>query len=317
MFTKKKLSKAITMTFAGAVLSVSAISTASAASTTMYNLTSNGGVDISSNITNPVSGSSWGLSGDTDGWLYGGNGSSAGTDTSTAKWAGTTGLNKTPFGYTGAHLNWAVSMDSHGTAEISTNDAFDNYGVYADIDTAKGAWSDNVSGNVGDAGGWRHDLEFGLFKSSVSGTVNLDVSGIIQSGTQFGFTIFKGMSTNSNYGHHGTWNVAHNEEGITASSLPGGGTTFTEADIVAYSVGDDTSVAGDTSSNLNSISFNADADQVYTIVLGGYRNGTWSDTNDGYALTVSQVPVPAAFWLMGSGLMGLMSMQRRKKAISV
>lgn len=315
MMKKTKLAKAIAYAIAGATLVSGSISIASAATTSMYNLTTSGGVDNSANTTDPTTGGNWALIGDTDGWLYDKGGSSEGTDTSVAKWAGTTGANKTPFGYTGAHLNWGfeITGGNGGSGVISTNQAFSEYDVYADIDTAKGAWSDNLE--VG-AGGWRHDLEFGLFKSDTTGAVTLSAEGILQSGTNFGFTIFKGMSSNSSYGHHGDWNAGNNETGLSASSLPDGGTDFDPDGagplsgvdaIVAYSVG------GDTPSNLNTISFNAEAGQVYTIVLGGYRNGLWYDTIDGYKLTISQVPVPGAVWLFGSALAGFISVSRRKR----
>jgi hypothetical protein len=312
-----KLAKAIAYAIAGTALASGSISIASAATTSMYNLTTSGGADNSANAIDPTTGGTWALSGDTDGWLYDKNGASAGTDTSIAKWAGTTGANKTPFGYTGAHLNWGfeITGGNGGTGEISTLQAKQAYGVYADIDTAKGAWSDNISGNTGVAGGWRHDLEFGLFKSDTTGAVTLNAQGIMQTGTQFGFTIFKGMAKNANYGHHGSWNSTNNASGLTSTSLPGGGTNFDPdgagpqtaiGQIVAYSVG------GVSPLNLNNITFNAEAGQVYTIVLGGYRNGSWGDTIDGYKLTISQVPVPGAVWLFGSALAGFVGVSRRK-----
>lgn len=198
MTQQTKLAKAIAYALAGVALTAGSVSVASAATTSMYNLTTSGGADNSSNAIDPTTGGTWALSGDTDGWLYNKNGFSAGTDTSIAKWAGTTGINKTPFGYKGAHLNWGfeITGGNGGTGEISTNQAFSKYGVYADIDTAKGAWSDAVSSNTNNgttqiASGWRHDLEFGLFKSDTTGAVTLNAQGIMQSGTQFGFTILK------------------------------------------------------------------------------------------------------------------------------
>ncbi|QPK63968.1 hypothetical protein IVG45_03025 [Methylomonas sp. LL1] len=309
MMKQTKLAKAIAYVVAGVALTAGSISTASAAATTMYNLTTANGDACDTNACTPSFG------GGTDGWLYGPGGSSSGSDTSVAAWAGTSGTNKTPFGYTGAHLNWGLHMTSNGSAEISSADSLSRYGVAADVDTAKGAWSDAVSVNTNNgtsqiASGWRHDLEFGLFKSDINATITLSAAGVNQSGTAFGFTIFKGMSTNANYGHHGAWNSNNNATGLTSASLPGGGTTFTLADIVAYSVG------GASPSNLDTISFDAEAGQVYTVVLGGYRNGEWGDTIDGYKLNVSSVaavPVPGALWLFGSALVGLVGVQRRKQ----
>ncbi|OQW77973.1 MAG: hypothetical protein BVN35_04330 [Proteobacteria bacterium ST_bin11] len=315
MLQQKTLSKAIAYALAGVALSAGAITNASASVTTMYNLTTAGAADNSNNTTNPTTGGTWALhGGNTDGWIYGFT-ESAGDPTNTvAKWAGTTGSNHTPFGYAAPHLNWAVEITggNGGTGEISTFDSFNRYEVYADIDTAKGAWSDNA---LTGAGGWRHDLEFGLFKSDTSGTVSLSAQGILQNGTNFGFTIFKGMSSNSSYNHHGAWNANNNASGLTSASLPGGFTNFDPdgagpqtaiGQIVAYSIG------GGSPSNLNNITFNAEAGQIYTIVLGGYRNGSWGETVDGYKLTVSQVPVPGAIWLFGSALVGLVGLKRRR-----
>ncbi|WGS84805.1 hypothetical protein [Methylomonas sp. UP202] len=309
------LSKAIAYTLAGGSLTLGAISDATASATTMYNLTTAYGAPCATAACVPK------LGGGVDGWLYGFGGSSNGTDTSIAAWAGTTGSHKTPFGYTGAHLNWGLSMTGYDSAEISSADAFTRYGVHADIDTAKGAWSDAVTGDTNDpndpakhAAGWRHDLEFGLFKSDIDARITLSASGVNQSGTQFGFTIFQGMSTNADYYHHGLWNSDNNIYGLTQYSLPDGWTTFAVGDIVAYSVG------GATPSNLNTISFDVLAGQVYTIVLGGYRNGGWGDTIDGYKLSVtsappSSVPVPGAVWLFGTALVGYIGVQRRKRSV--
>lgn len=320
MIKNKTLAKAIGLIVAGSALTMATASNANATVTTMYNLTTSGGDDNSTNTTNPTNGGTWALSGNTDGWVHGYTTASDGTDNSIAKWAGTSGTNKTPFGYKGAQLNWGLEITggNGGTGEISTFDAYARYGVYADIDTAKGAWSDNISGNTGVAGGWRHDLEYGLFRSDTTGKVTLSAQGILQSGTNFGFTIFKGMNKSLTYGHHGSWNSTTNSNGLTNSSLPGGGTNFDPdgagpetaiGQIVAYSVG---AVGSTPASNLNTIQFDVVAGQVYTIVLGGYRNGAWDHTIDGYRLTVSQVPIPAAVWMMGSGLLALLGLNRRK-----
>jgi hypothetical protein len=330
---KTKLAKAIAFAITGAALTAGSVSTVSAASTTSYNL-------FHSNGTLPCSPCS---AGETDGWVWGGVGDSTPTGTDTidisaggAGWVGTSATDKTPLGYKGGGtLNWAVQLQGGGTAEISNADSIARYGVSADIDTAKGAWSDN---SLNGASGWRHDLDYGLFKSDVSGLVTLSalaVNGTTATSTpNIGFTIFKGMDTSvGSYNHHGAWNGLNNTLGLSATapnpaynpglpvsganpltipgSLPGGGTKFGAtnaeaiANIVAYSIG------GASPSNLNTISFAAEAGQIYTIALGGYRNGDWGTTLDGYKLNVSQVPVPGAVWLFGSAMAGLMGFGRR------
>ncbi len=320
---KTKLAKAIALTITGAALTAGSVSSASASSTTMYNLFHSQGTVPCAPCT----------AGETDGWVWGGVADStpSGTDTidlaTGAGWVGTGAQDKTPLGYKGGGvLHWALQLNGGGTAQISNADSIARYGVSADIDIAKGGWSDVA---LGGASGWRHDVDYGLFKSDISGLVTLNavaVNGTTATSTpNIGFTIFKGMDiSTASYNHHGAWNSTNNASGLTSASLPGGGTNFSGlasgsnsvknaaaiANIVAYSIG------GATPSNLNNISFTAEAGQIYTIALGGYRNGDWTTTLDGYKLSVGQVsavPVPGAVWLFGSAMAGFLGLRRSKK----
>ena len=315
---KKSLAKAITLALSGAALSLGAVSEAAAVpvATTMYNMSTAAGASSytdDQNLIDPTENQTWGYwNGGTDGWQ-----NNDGTFGAATEWVGTSSTSTAAFGYTGEHLNWGVEFTGGlgNTATISTFDAFNRYNVYADIDTAKGAWSDAA---LSGASGWRHDLEMGLFRSDATGTVTLSAQGILQSNTNFGFTIFKGMGSQGAYNHHGAWNAGNNATGLSSASLPGGGKNFDPDGagpltalnaIVAYSVG------GTTSSNLNTISFLAEAGQTYAIWLGGYRNGAWGDTIDGYQLNISQaapVPVPGAAWLFGGAIASLFGAKRRK-----
>jgi hypothetical protein len=82
---------------------------------------------------------------------------------------------------------------------------------------------------------------------------------------------------------------------------------------VAYSVG------GASPVDINTISFQAEAGQIYTVFLGGYRNGFWGDTSDGYVLSISQgaapVPAPAAAWFFGGAIASLIGANRRKRVM--
>jgi hypothetical protein len=285
----------------GGAFAVAVPVAASAAATTMYNLWHN---NLVNGVATPCAPCAVGES---DGWVWGFLTDSPGNPTAaTPGWVGTAGPTTTPFGYVGgASLNWALHMTSNGTAEISNADSLKYPGVSADIDAAEGAWSDP---GVTSKGGWRHDLDIGLFKSDVDAEVTLHAIGVNDTQSRYGFTVFKGMDASTFYNHHGVWNAFNNTQpgAPDNNSRLGGGTTFTVADIVAYSIG------GDTPSNLDTISFHAVAGQVYTIVLGGYRNGSGHVTTDGYALTVTAVPVPPALWLMGSALAGLAARLRRR-----
>lgn len=308
---KTKLARAVALVMAGGVLSLGTVSVASATTTTMYNLSTGLGLDNSTNTTDWTTT----IAGGTDGYANGASIYNAPVGTvSNQKWAGTGGDTLTPFGYAGAHMNWGLEFTGHtgNIAEISTFDAFNRYGIYADVDTARGAWSDAAYPT---AVGWLHDTDTGLFRSDVSGTVTLNIQGVLNSGSNYGFTIFKGMDAVTKYGHHNAWNSGNNVGGLSLDSLPykyaNGllmpGANLGVNDIVAYSVG------GANPINLNTISFDAVAGQVYTIFLGGYRDGSWMATDDGYRLTISQVPVPAAVWLFGSGLAGLLGASRRRR----
>lgn len=325
---KTKLNHAMTLVIASSVLYGIGTPSASADVSTYYNLTTAGGADNSTNTTNPTGGTGtsvgsgpWALwNGGTDGWANGANsidGSAVGSVAS-QKWVGPAGVSTTPvFGYAGAHLNWGVEITggNGGSGEISTFDSYTRYGVYADIDTAKGAWSATNTGAV--FGGWRHDLDVGLFKSDTTGAVTLSVTGILFPNSNYGFTVFQGVDSVTDYNHHGQWNNNNNAFAppYSSNSVFGGanaGTALNAGQIVAASVGAIASF-GNSAQDINSITFNATAGQIYTIAIGGYRNGDWTTTVDGYKLTVSQVPVPAAVWLFGSALAGLGVFGRRNK----
>ncbi|MBD9355591.1 PEP-CTERM sorting domain-containing protein [Methylomonas albis] len=245
----------------------------------------------------------------------------------TQNWVGTGSPSTAAFGYDGAHMNWGINITggNGGTGTISAADSFANYGIYADLDTAKGAWAATNTG--GAQAGWRHDLDVGLFKSDTSGTVTLTAQGILNPNAQFGFTVFHGMDHTTGYMHHVSWNANNNTTGITDLSNPyiGGtnplnngtnsGTGLTTAEIVAASVGVLSTTDPFTgTTNMNTITFNAVAGEYYTIFLGGYMGGAWQTTTDGYSLTVSQVPVPGAVWLFGSAMAGLIGFGGRRKA---
>lgn len=272
--------------------------------------------------------------GATDGWVWGdgasGDATPTGTDTINIAgggfgWVGTAATDKTPLGYKGGTtLNWAVDMTAAGdSAEISNADSISRYNLSADIDTAKGAWSDTAG--AGGSQGWRHDVDFGLFRSAAGGLVTIDAIGVNNPAPDhYGFTIFKGMDISTvAANHHAGWNQGNNATGLSTTSLPGGNSNFSGlasgttavknaaalANIVAYSIG------GANPQNISNISFTAEAGQIYTIVLGGYRDGSTYDTLDGYKLNISTsaVPVPGAVWLFGSAIAGFLGLRRNKK----
>jgi len=313
---RSQISKAVKIALAGSALAFGAVSTASAH--TMYNM-------FNLNVD--------GHGGETDGWVYGGTnitsaaaGGVAGGGTPFG-WVGTGGntlinfagsdiTDQAAFGYQGSsHLNWGAMLHGAGASlEVSRADSFARYGINADIDTAGGAWQDTGQGVVADIQGWKHNVDIGLIKTDTNQTVNLNISAVNGPIANFGVTIFSGMDTNTgSYSHHGAWN---DPDSLNAFGLPDGhaydldnpfgttGLTHMKYD------GTVDSTAGGT------ISFDAVAGEIYTIYLGGNGGLHWNQQHDNYVLDIttspSAVPVPAAAWLLGSGLIGLFSYGRRK-----
>lgn len=276
---QKKLVKAIAMLAAGTTLSLGAVGPVSA--DVMYN---------SLNLNANAKG--------VDGWVMDGS--------SVIPWLGTPdgGL---PFGFTEEQhpLNWAVMINSPGeTMEISAVDAANRFnGAAVDLDTANGAWGawQVDPQNPTFTRGWAHNTDFGLIKSAVDTTVRIEVSKVNAADniSNYGITVFEGMNTGG-ASHHAPWNIGYisgvNETPAKVDNPFGGtGTTYL--------------IHGDRSY----VEFFAQANHVYSIALGGNDiGGDVFGTPFGYKVNISAVPVPAAAWLFGSGLLGLVGIHRRK-----
>jgi hypothetical protein len=218
-----------------------------------------------------------------------------------------------PFGFSNQRLNWAVDVTSSSeTLTVSSQDAYNRYGIWGDIDTAKGAWFD------GKTSGWEHQTDVGLIKSSVDAVININITGIadpINGGlwNNFGVSIYSGMPEGT-WKLHGSWNCP-----ACDVILPDGTILKTAANFQDNSPLSDSGMTyithDSTVDAANSISFNASAGVVYTILLGGNSGGTVFNPKEGYALniTTAPVPVPAAFWLFGSALVGLTGVARKKR----
>ena len=295
----RKLSKAIRLAVTGSALACCTMSTASAH--VMYS-TFNQGEEA-------------GLGYSTDGWnqKWGEAHSWVGTGGTGSQIIGTTSngsdiSNVTPFGFSGYQaLNWAAMI--HTTAEshtVSRADALATYGVAADIDTAKGAWFDGVQG-------WGHQSDYGLIKAMEDTKIKLSLSTVNGDWTSFGVTVFTGMDSsinagfNSSYSKHSSWNHYQGTSFIT-------GEPIYDPDAFTYSNPHGT-VGLDylTHSETGDLEFTALAGKEYTIILGGNGDDWFRPIND-YSLSItatSPVPVPAAAWLLGSGLIGLSSYRRK------
>jgi len=299
----KQLPKAKTLALLiGSVMS--GLAANASASTTMYNTYAYFGSNI---------GTDAGLYG-TDGWTATSplpNGSAEDWE----PWVGTATANTAPFGSVGDVVNWAAELTAAGDSlTVSSQDAHDRYGIWANIDTARGAWNDagpNGPANpAAESTGWSHNTDIGLFRSTVTQQVTLQVSSLkAASGgwNNFGLTVFTGMDTNSGaYDHHGGWNVNFRPS------------TNASPNSVPAMLDNPLGTAGLTYlafSDHSELSFTANAGQVYSILLGGYAGPDNYGPHDGYVVSIysSPVPVPAAIWLFGPALAGLGIVGGRKR----
>lgn len=282
------VAKAVALAITGTALSVSTISTASA-STAMYNT-----YNLNKTPTQ----------GGTDGWTWSdGNQKGSTPGAILLPWLGTAG-GALPFGYSGSSvLNWAAHITSAGDSmTISRDAAFATYGAGADvdIDTSKGAWQDTEEVPQG----WAHNTDIGLFKSDVTTNVAITLTSLTTPNAKYGVTLFTGMDTGANYSHHEGWNSPDQSYAYEASN------PFYTDNVIysAHEVNVDSA---------NAFEFTAQAGQIYSIYLGGYQgHDFWNNAKERYSLNISTspVPVPAAVWLFGSGLLGLMSYGRKKTA---
>jgi hypothetical protein len=279
---KTTLAKAVAMVITGSALSMATAT----ASTTMYNTFV---ISLDPEIDR------------TDGWTYS-DGPSKGVSVGATlnPWLGTAG-GALPFNYTGkSALNWAAHITNAGDSlTISAADAAANYnGAQVDIDSGKGAWQDTSSANQG----WAHNTDIGLFKSDVTTKVSLTASFVNNPTEKFGITLFTGMDTGTGYTHHINWNNPPDASYSKSNPFKTTGVIYKNRKINVDAT--------------NAFEFIAEAGQIYSIYLGGYRGSDdWMTNRDFYQLniTTSPVPVPAAAWLFGSGLLGLMSYSRKKK----
>ncbi len=186
--------------------------------------------------------------------------------------------------------NWVVHLESAGSnAKVSSQnayDTYDTYGIWADIDTTKGAWNDRLPD--GASMGSMYNMDLGLIKSDVTQRVSLTVSNVDPIGWQnFGINVYSGTNQmhsqnayvqtdtlccdangnpvpiysriNTNLAdmlHYGYWNFGY---------LPGDDNSEVQEDnpfnahITYVTHGDDSTVT-----------FTALAGEVYAILLGGY-----------------------------------------------
>ncbi|MEQ1620826.1 MAG: hypothetical protein ABL919_05425 [Methylococcales bacterium] len=293
---KTKLAKAVALAITGVVVTAGTVS--ASASTTMYNRYNESAVPRATDGYN--NGAGPGEVYGTDGWVWGGINAISGGDPDAAVpgWVGTSGPYTNAFGSTKAMpINWGAHLTALGdNLEISQVDSFNRFGVYADLDTAGGAWHSTTASEG--ILGKRNHIDIGLFKSDVTQNVTLTASGINDPAANFGITLYQGLSTSETfYNHHG---IYFGDSGLDYEGMIQ--LDHTPRDPL-------------TGLTTNTLTFNATAGQLYTIILGGNNGQHWNENFDGYKLNISTVPVPGAVWLFGSAILGLLGNGRRQNIL--
>lgn len=333
---KLVLIKAIAVVLAGSALTLLSVE---ASATTMYNTynayASNIGTDSDVNYT--------------DGWTYPEGNSPRSPSygwVGTPGWSSTGGTNggpgggALPFGLTSHDVpvaNWAVQLAGPATATVSSQNAHDLYGIWADIDTTKGAWNDRGQSGSSNSNGTIYNMDVGLFQSTQTQQITMSVSNIDPAGWQnFGINVYSGSNqmlsssvylhtadtccdsngqpipaytlqdTNlADFQHYGYWN--RNYRPATDASP---NTAPATVDNPFGSHGINYLTHGDQST----VSFTAEAGQVYAIILGGYSGEGMYSNHAGYAvnITSSPVPLPGAVVLFATAMAGLIGMGKRK-----
>lgn len=153
-----------------------------------------------------------------------------------------------------------------------------------------------------------------------------------------GSSVFSGLLSGGSHGYAqvldaaGSDRLSFNNLTLSASQLQGevanvsNGTalrTFNNAQLTLGLSGDPTTIGNQMLAGIDPTLFttqrNLQLFLSYTTQPGGTTTGAWPAVNYNYNLqsvSVSQVPLPAGAWLLGSGLLSLVGMARRRRAVA-
>jgi len=214
--------------------------------------------------------------------------------------AGTwTGGSPTAKGYVGnLPATWIANIHHNDDIyNVSTADAIiKGAGTDYTVSTFNNKWKESPL-TSGPTSSWGAALDYGLINTDVAGdlTITISADSTLESDFAAGFTLWSGWGDTGTGNKHQAWNFDANNP----ASLGVTGTTY-----LGHA---STTVSGGTATLIYS---NIAAGQ-YSLFIGG--NGS-DNTNQFYTadISVSAVPVPAAAWLMGSAVLGLAGMRRKK-----
>jgi hypothetical protein len=192
--------------------------------------------------------------------------------------------------FTGSmNVMWYVNLQPNDAPTLSTADAINNNGAPSNFQlfTGPGAWNNLIG----------HGLDYGLIHLNGPTDLTITVAADASASSQLrpGFSMYQGWDTGTTFDRTGLPYVNNVNDplgtvGLTYlnqafTTTPGGSASYTFTNLAA----------GD-----------------YTLMLGG--SGGTGAVGGKYqvSFSVTSVPVPAAFWLLGSALAGIGITARRK-----
>ncbi len=195
----------------------------------------------------------------------------------------------------GIAYNWTVNMSGNDTTAGSTPAIAGNVGSLS--------WADPI--NTGDpiGLGWTHTSRWTAL--TLTEATNLSIT-LAANGSSLvpAFSLYSGQQQTDG-GINGGYHVYNNSGTFDWSTIdPGYGTTT-----MTY-IGNEANLGG-----LSSVTktFSLGPGQ-YSIVFGGNPPAGTPGSSVAYQATLTTVPIPAAVWLFGSGLVGLAGLARRRAA---
>ena len=198
-------------------------------------------------------------------------------------------------GYTGnLPATWVAEV--HNAGGVANSQTASSLGAGFTIGMGAKSYKDGTTN-------WAHSADFGLFELHHDATVTMTVSSD-GSDLRPAFGLWSGWDTNGGSSRHQTY---LNNGAINAMAANPRDSSLGLVDVNAWAF----AATQGTSASATLTRFLTAG--KYTMILGGY-DGTTAGANLAYTATISAapVPLPAAVWMFGAGLMGWLGLQKRK-----